>query len=221
MLMLFLTGCEKKNTSIINDSSAYNSLELDFSGKEASNEDVKENASSASDLSADTQDAKITVYVCGAVKNCGVYELDDGARINDLINLAGGFLDDADSDYLNLAAPLKDGYRIEVPTNEMTKSFETFEDELITADAEKKSGYVTSADDAQKNSDTVESNGLVNINTADETTLCTLSGIGEQRAKAIIDYREQNGNFKTIDELCNVSGIKGKTFEKIKNNITV
>lgn len=67
----------------------------------------------------------------------------------------------------------------------------------------------------------LEQNGKVNINTADESGLTTLSGIGDTRAKAIIAYREENGPFATIEDIMNVSGIKEGTFEKIKDDIVV
>ena len=136
------------------------------------------------------------VYVCGAVKKPGVYVITEGERITHVLEAAGGMTKDAAKNYLNLAELVEDGQQIYVP----------FEDELkqntVSADNE--------ADD-----------GKVNLNTADVTQLQTLSGIGESRALAIISYREENGDFKKIEDIQNVAGIKDGIFQRIKNQIKV
>lgn len=129
------------------------------------------------------------VYVCGAVNEPGVYEFDEGARIFEVIDLAGGLDEDADPEALNLAALVKDGDRIRIPyLNEMA----------------------TSADD-----------GLVDLNSADVEKLCSVPGIGEAKALAIIEYRESNNGFNDIEELKNIPGIKESTFNKIKPYVYV
>lgn len=131
------------------------------------------------------------VYICGSVMNPGVYELEAGSRIYDVINLAGGVLEDADIDVINQAEKISDGQKIYVP----------------------RYGENSREDD--------NTGGLVNINTADIAGLTTLPGIGEARAKDIISYRESAGKFARIEDIMNVTGIKEAAFNKIKEYICV
>ena len=141
---------------------------------------------------------KIQVYLSGQVKNISVVELEDNGnlRIVDAINLAGGLTDLADTEAINLAAPISDGQHVHIPTKEI----------FLRPNQETSS----SPTDGDK----------VNINTADAEKLATLKGIGPATAQKIIDYREQNGAFKTIDEIKNVRGIGEKKFDAIKDKIT-
>jgi len=138
---------------------------------------------------------KLLVHVCGAVQKPGVYELSEGDRISDAIKLAGGMTKEADEDYLNLAQVITDGMQIRVPTKAEAKEMPA--------------------------GSSVGQKLLVNINTADEAALCTLTGIGSSRAKSIIAYREKHGKFTCIEDIMKVSGIKESSFEKIKDEITV
>ncbi len=135
----------------------------------------------------------IYVYVCGAVERPGVVELARGSRAEAGVAAAGGMREDADPDYVNLAAVLADGEKLYIPTKEEGVSLRQRE----------------------------SASPLVNINTADSGTLCTLPGIGESRAADIISYREANGGFSSIEEIMNVPGIKDNAFQKIKDLITV
>lgn len=145
----------------------------------------------------------VTVYVCGAVKCPGVYTLDAGSRITDAIDAAMGMCEEADACYVNLATPLEDGLRIYIPTMEETAGTR---DELISpAGEEVQAG----------------GSGLVNINTADATTLMTLPGIGESKAALIIDYRTENGRFGSIEDIMKIKGIKEGMFNKIKDRICI
>lgn len=141
------------------------------------------------------------VHVCGAVQNPGVYMLEEGSRIYQAVDAAGGFTEDAGTDYLNQADRVCDGMKIYVPDLEELQ--DTAWQEIAGA--------------AEENVDA----GLVNINTADEELLCTLSGVGSSRAKSIIAYREQHGGFQKIEDIMNVEGIKEGLFQKIRDNITV
>lgn len=149
---------------------------------------------------SETTKSEIQVHVGGAVKNPGVYKLSLGQRIIDLINLAGGLNTDADSDQVNLAKTVEDGEQIIIPSKTASTS--------------------TTTDSSSATSSGTQ-NGKVNINTADATTLQTLSGVGASTAQKIIDYRNSNGKFKTIDDLKNVSGIGDKTFAKFADKICV
>ena len=141
----------------------------------------------------------VFVHICGAVKSPGVYELPVSSRIIDAINAAGGFLDHAVSDQINLAAVLKDGDQIRIYTDE----------ELETA----------AGSDAKM--DVQMEEGIVDLNSAQKEQLMELPGIGETKAEAILSYREEVGRFQTIEDLKNVSGIKESVFEKIKDKIIV
>lgn len=152
------------------------------------------------------QPIMITVHICGAVKQPGVYELEEGSRLFDLIRLSGGLDDDAAGDYINQAEKVTDGQRYYIPTVK----------ELENLSVSEKMEGVQSKKDNKDNE-----NDLVNINTADKDELMTLPGIGESKAKSIIDYRNTNGKFKSTDELMNIPGIKEGLFDKIKSMITV
>jgi len=146
----------------------------------------------------------ILVHVCGAVAFPGVYELEGGSRIYQLIELAGGFAPDAAKGYLNLAGSLYDGQKIVVPTVSEAEDDPYGEKEPVAETV----GSV--ADDR-----------LININTADKAQLMTLPGIGEAKASAIIARREEHGAFRTKEEIMQVPGIKEAAYEKIKSLITV
>ena len=145
----------------------------------------------------------IKVYVAGEVKKPDVYELDDGAIVKDAILLAGGFTENADTISINLAKKLTDGEEVIVYSK--------------IADINGSTGIVSNTTNTNSSPNRT---GKININTASKEELMTLSGIGEVKAQAIIDYRTKNGPFKDTHEIVNVSGIGEKTFEKIKDSIT-
>lgn len=148
-----------------------------------------------------TRQSKIFVHIAGAVKSPGVYELDENARLYQLVEIAGGMTKKAQKDSVNLAEKLTDGQMVLILTkNEYQKQ---------RADPEGK---------AEQSSQT---NGLLDINLATVEELMGLSGIGETKAKAIIAYRDENGAFQTIEDIKKVSGIGEATFNNIKSEITV
>ena len=157
----------------------------------------------------------IMVHICGAVISPGVYELPNDSRIFDAVKIAGGFHEDACRDYVNLAQSLEDGCKIIIPT-ELQVSQETIQDK-----AEETFQAVVTDQNKQGVNDSSEKSSLVNINTADEERLTTLTGIGKTRAKSIITYREEHGAFNSIEEIMNVTGIKEASYQKIKDEITV
>ena len=160
------------------------------------------------DGSIDTDSAvikDIKVYVCGAVQRPDVYEISADSRIVDAVSAAGGFAIDAYPEAMNLAETVSDGSRIYVPTKEEVDALA-----VVYSDTGSGSGDTTS-----------DSTGRVNINTATLEELTTLPGIGDTRARAIIDYREQNGAFGNIEDIMKVTGIKEKSFSKIKDSICV
>lgn len=148
----------------------------------------------------------IYVHLCGAVANPDVYKIEAGSRLVDLIELAGGLNPDAAGDYINQAMVVEDGQRIYIPT----------EDELNELTL---SEYMQG--DQSSQSKDGEAQSMVNINTADESALMSLPGIGQTRAKSIIEYRTKNGGFSVIEDLMKVPGIKEGLFSRIADKITV
>ncbi|MBQ9491823.1 MAG: helix-hairpin-helix domain-containing protein [Firmicutes bacterium] len=156
-----------------------------------------------------------TVHVAGAVKNPGVYNLPSSSRVIDAIEKAGGATENADLDQINLADYVSDGQKIEVPklkSGDTSLNYKLITDELDKIGANK---IDSTNEKSSSKSD------LVNINTADSSELQSLPGIGTTIANSIIEYRKENGNFETIEDLKNVSRIGDKTFDKLKDLITV
>jgi len=164
-----------------------------------------------------TQAMTVFVHICGAVRTPDVYEVPRDARIIDVIKLAGGFTDEADSDYHNLAGTVADGQKIYVPTEQEVTDGLVPPPELNTV-AVTETGEVS---DAANAGSTGEEGDKVNINTATVEELKTLNGIGDKRAQDIIDYRNSNGNFKNIEDIKKVNGIKDGVYSKICDDITV
>ena len=162
----------------------------------------------------ETENKKIIVHVSGAVKNEGIVELEEGARVANAIEKAGGVRDDAYTKDINYALKLEDGMKIYVPRIEESKQ----EKEEVNINSES-SNYIISSNNTKTNDN---SNGQkVNINNADESKLDELPGVGPSTAQKIIQYRKENGEFKRIDELKNVRGIGEAKFQKIKDLICV
>ena len=153
---------------------------------------------------ADDSSAKIYVHVAGEVKNPGMVELESDERVAVAIEKAGGATENAQLDSINLAKKCEDGEQISVPSKVSTET----------------SG-VSSAETADATTSSTSNNGKVNINTADASGLQQISGIGPSKAQKIITYREQNGKFKSVEDLTNVSGIGEKTLASIKDQICV
>lgn len=157
------------------------------------------------DSGTGSTDTYVYVHVCGAVRRPGVCVMKKSDHVCDAVKAAGGFTDDADEDYVNQAYPLSDGIKIVIPTKKESAG---------------QSGGIQSPDGQQTGS-AQNSDGRIDINTADETGLCEIPGVGAKRASDIIAYRTEHGSFKSIEDIKNVSGIKDGTFAKIKDHIKV
>ncbi|BCJ95642.1 hypothetical protein acsn021_32110 [Anaerocolumna cellulosilytica] len=142
----------------------------------------------------------IYVHLCGEVKNPDVYQVEKGTRLFDIIKLAGGLTEEAAGEYVNQAAVLTDGQQVYIPSR---------------AEVKDKSLYMNSQVASEKDT------SKVNINTADINELMTLPGIGEAKAESILNYRQEHGDFKAIEDIKNISGIKDSAFNKIKDKIIV
>ena len=157
----------------------------------------------------DISENLVFVYVCGAVANPGVYEVEAGSRVFQAVELAGGLLEDASPEHVNQAMAVTDGQQIYIPSR---SEIQDKEDSLYKDDS------LLGMNQGVNESG---SSGKVNINTADKTELMTIPGVGESRAQDIMNYRQEHGGFSSIEEIMNVPGIKEATFEKIKDGIEV
>ena len=151
-------------------------------------------------------DNKIFVHIAGEVQNPGVFEIEEGRRINDLIQLAGGLTENADISKINLVYVLEDGMKISIPNKN--------ESNIVDEDDTEK--YV----DKENGKDNTKTQ-KVNINKATQSELENLPGIGPSIATKIIDYRNSNGSFSNIEDLKKVSGIGENKFNKLKDYVCV
>ena len=167
----------------------------DYSGVSFSN--ISNEINNKDERAENRHDEKIFVDVKGAVKHPGVFETTKDKRVKDLIEEAGGLLDDADTSTLNLSQKVKDQMVIYVLKHG------------------EKPKQISDGGSSSSNTD------VININTANKEQLMKISGVGKTKAEAIISYREKNGDFKKKEDITKVRGIGKATFEKIKDKIEV
>ncbi|MBQ2938081.1 MAG: helix-hairpin-helix domain-containing protein [Clostridia bacterium] len=180
----------------------------------ASNEGNVNEVENLVEESNDSDVNKIVVYITGAVKKEGMYELDENSRIADGIEKAGGLTEEAYIDNINLAFVLQDGMKVRIPKKSEKSN-------VIEDDTDK---YVSIGESITENvGDTMQNSKTdkININTASQTELETLPGIGASTALKIINYRKDNGKFSKIEDIKNVSGIGDSKYDKIKDLIKV
>lgn len=161
----------------------------------------------------------ICIYITGEVNNTGVYYLNIGSRIIDAINLAGGFTSKANISKINLAFVLEDGMKVNIPSDDDLKNNNDFE--YITMSSGDGANDYNNTNNETVSSQESSKTDIVNINTATQTELETLPGIGPSLALKIIEYRKENGDFASIEDIKNVSGIGDSRFNDIKNYIKV
>lgn len=167
----------------------------DYSGVSFSN--ISNETNNKDEKAENRHDEKIFVDVKGAVKHPGVFETTKDKRVKDLIEEAGGLLDDSDTSTLNLSQKVKDQMVIYVLKHG------------------EKPKQISDGGSSSSNTD------VININTANKEQLMKISGVGKTKAEAIISYREKNGDFKKKEDITKVHGIGKATFEKIKDKIEV
>ncbi len=155
---------------------------------------------------------KIFVEIKGEVLKPDVYEVNEGDIVKDLIDLAGGLTENGDTSNINQARELQKGECIVIYSKDEIKNLNSYaQNENISMEVSNNSLDLSSS----------SKDSLININTASKDELKTLNGVGDTLAESIISYREENGNFKTIEDIKNVSRIGDKTFEKFKDKIKV
>jgi competence protein ComEA len=163
---------------------------------------------------------KVYVHICGAVNQSGVYQAEAGARICDLIKMAGGLQKDAADDYINQAEPVTDGERIYIPTKKEVEKLTA--EEYIKGSQSSNGDQSNNRNTEQSSSEqTKETSNQIDINTASTEELMSLPGIGQAKADSIIEYRDTNGKFQKIEDLMKISGIKEGLFNRISSYIMV
>lgn len=207
----------RKKQAESDDSDAGNGTGSD-SGKHTSDVDIDNGSEAVSDK--EMQQAMIYVDVCGAVANPGVFQLAAGSRVFQAIEAAGGYLPEAALTCVNRAGVLTDGQQLYILTQEEMERQGWDPVEMAGASDGQMNGSAGTGQNTGMTAQ-VQQDNRININTADEAQLTTLTGIGATRAQAIIAYREENGPFAAIEDIMNVQGIKEGTFAKIKDEIVV
>ena len=182
----------------------------------------------------DDEEEIVKVDIKGYIKSPGVYELDSTSRVIDVINEAGGLIENANTEYINLSKKIVDEMVIIIYSNSEVEKFKETNKEIIYIEYEcicpdnkndacinendvVNTNGVKKEDSNSKNSTSTDYKVSINTGTIEE--LITLDGIGESKANAIIEYREKNGEFKNLEDLMNVSGIGESAYSKIKDNI--
>ena len=187
----------------------YNSKKIDTS--DMNEEMLIANNDSNNIIDIKTEEKNIIiVHITGAVKNPGIVRLEEGSRIEDAISKAGGLNEDADITNVNLAYILEDGTKIKIPSS--SEVTEVQNENILNSDSGE--NIVEEFKDSNKIS-------LLNINKATEQDLQNLPGIGLSLASKIIEYRNENGKFSTIEDIKNVNGIGESKYENIKEQICV
>lgn len=196
-----------------------------------SNQNISKNKTSS-------KTTKVFVDIKGAIVRPGVYELEKEKRVIDVVSMAGGLSDEADTTLINLAKKIEDEMVVIIYTKDQIKEAKkkdllstTIKDSCVCPKIENDAclnnnnssnkSSSSSKSTTKSSKETATSTDKININTASLDELQKISGIGESKAQAIIKYREENGNFNKIDDIMNVSGIGDALYEKIKDNITV
>ena len=222
-MVIFLYGCTRKTET--DGLEAYLETEdietevLDGKAVDAGKTEPTEVLQADEKKEEEIQPQLCYVHICGAVKNPGVYCMKQGDRIFEVIEIAGGFTEDACEDYINQAESILDGLKLWIPTAKEAM-------ELGWKHPRTESGGILQSNALGNGPDTAsdasnENAGLVNINTATVAQLCSLSGIGEAKAQAIVAYRNEHGSFRQKEDIMKVAGIKQSGYEKIKDRIWV
>ena len=196
--MCLISGCDDEEIIQLDDIKTSTEIETEVA---IDNEEMAEN---------DENSRPFVVFVTGEVNNPGVYELDEGSRVIDAIVAAGGYTNQADENYVNLASRIQDEEMLYIPSINEVEEMKNGE----STDLELKfKGNASNKDEKS------ESSELININKASKEELMTLPGIGESKAEKIISYREQNGGFNSTEDIMQISGIKDGMYNKIKDRI--
>lgn len=208
----FLCGCTRREELLIlaDEAVSGETGEADSADIDTAESALQEEAAASekTQMSVDETPAGsglLYVHVCGAVEAPGVYELPAGSRVYEAVQAAGGFTADAEQNYVNQAQVLADGVKLMIPTKEEAAL------QIGIVGGEEPSGGEAAERKDEK----------ININTASVKELCSIPGVGETRAAAIVSYRESHGRFAKPEDIMKVNGIKEGMYEKIRDSISV
>ena len=235
ILCIFMAGCGSQNevyleTEVSQDTGNPQETEEPETGERLDTPEVfdGEQAAEAALVPETTEDAnkaerasgKCYVYVCGEVAEPGVYVLEPGDRIYEAVEMAGGMTADAGTCAVNLAESVYDGLMVYIPDSEeaagMAGSMTSVGGSVVSAGGSVRNGEETSGGTASSPED-----GRLNLNTASLAELMTLSGIGQTKAQAVVNYRDAHGGFSSVEEIMNVDGIKEGLYNRIRDQIKV
>ena len=177
--------------------------------EEVNSQEILNSNTKKENINSNEEEDMMAVHITGEVKKSGVVKIKEGSRIEDIIEAAGGLTENADITNVNLAFVVEDGMKIRIPSVNEEKTDEDY----ITEDSGK--GVIMTDEN------TSTSSSVININTASESELEQLPGIGPSISSRIIEYRNKNGKFKSIEDIKNVTGVGDSKFEKIKDLIKV
>ena len=214
LIIYFFTNVVKKEDII----------EAQASGVIIDNDDKDKEVNTTVENNITDEKNIVTVDIKGAVKNPGVYEIENNKRVIDVIELSGGTTKDANTNYVNLSTRVSDEMVIWIYTNKDIEELNLKQSSVEYMVKECNCPIVdntTCLNSKEEKNVSENTEGLININTASESDLMSLSGIGESKAKSIIDYRNKNGKFKSTQDIMNVSGIGESLYNKIKEHIEV
>lgn len=204
VIMFTFSACGRPQTGLYSAGQTEDATVNQADDGQTNDEPTEQTAGTDMTAAAAGTDEMVAVHVCGAVLYPGVYYLEPGSIRQEALAAAGGFAEDAAVDYVNLAAQISAGEKLYIP----------YADEV--------SGQEIPVSGLGENvSETTEASGKVNLNTAAKEELMTLPGIGESKADAIIQYREETGLFQDIEDIMLVPGIKEGTYNNIKEYIVV
>lgn len=223
-IIIYLENCQYTNISRIE---ILNEIERDINEnteniqQNNSNEIGQENAVESNNVTQNQmEEEKIAIHITGEVNKTGIFYLKKGARIADAIEAAGGATKNAGLDKVNLAYILEDGQKIYIPSKEEKIEKNAYiisnSGENVLVEEGKNSTNTQNGNNSVKGV-----NSKVNINSANQTELETLPGIGPSLARRIIEYRESNGKFQKIEDIQNVKGIGDSKYGNIKENICI
>ena len=206
--------------AIMNNSNSVVEASAPSSLKKSSNENEEIKKKDTKDVKE--ENTRIKVDIKGSVVSPDVYEVDSNARVIDVINIAGGVTEDADTDSINLSKKVLDEDVIIIYSHEeMENNKKSYEEKIDYCKSDNNSACVTNVATFDEGNNDTNDIGVVNINTATAEDFMKLSGIGESKANKIVEYRESIGKFNSIEDIKNVSGIGDSIFDKIKDFITI
>ena len=208
LCIVLSTGCQRESKETELEEVSAGETENVLTEKDSEEQDEPSESEEGSE--------KLYVHVCGHVNQPGVYELQRNSRVFEAIEAAGGMTTTAAFSYLNQAEILEDGQQLYVPSQEEVDSGKVAGTAESTDSQSNQAAGMQNVENVSGQDD-----GKVNLNTAAKEELMTLNGIGDVRAQAILKYREEHGEFRSIEELMEVEGIKKGTFQKLKDQIKI